>query len=101
MLSRWQTHVEGWLNLAERNPKHGISVLCYEELNLEFEATVKKIAQTLGQDREFIQKPQISENVIGSGPGEVGRHREHLDEDDLAFIWDEVGDTMTRLKYLP
>jgi hypothetical protein len=99
MLTRWRTHVEGWINLAERNPGYGISVLSYENLNLDFDSAVRRIGSTLGQKVDTIRRPSITENVISNGQGKVGDYVKYFDDSDLAFISGEIGATLNRLNY--
>lgn len=98
MLHRWQTHVESWLHYSEKNPS--LFVVKYEDLNLDFEKTVRKLGEFLGKEvTDPIKKPEVNQNVIGFGTGKIGAYRNLYTDDDNQFVIDIVGDTMKRLGY--
>ncbi len=101
MLTRWRTHVEDWLACIEENPALDIHSLRYEDLNLDFEASVESLSEILKQpiQQSGSVRPNRTDNVVGSGAGTVGGFRSHFDDDDLAFIRDEIGPTLSRLGY--
>ena len=99
MLQRWKSNVESWINACDTNPKLPICLLKYEELNDNFEASIQRISAFLGIEPGELQKPPVDENVIGKGEGVSGGYRKHLNDDDLAFVADEVGDFMKILGY--
>ena len=99
MLTRWWTHVQQWTELAKSRPDYGICVLSYEELNLDFETAVRKIGRALNQSPEAVRRPDVDENVVGSGNGKVGNYLEYLNDEDLAFVTDEIGEALERFNY--
>lgn len=99
VLHRWRTHVEGWMNYAEQN-KDRIMTIRYEDLNLNFEDTVRKIGKFVSQEVIDPKRPSRFENVIRPGKGKVGVYREYLSPEDNDFVLNAVGDTMKRLGYL-
>lgn len=99
MLTRWRTHVTGWLDLAQQHADYGICVLDYESLSLAFEQTMEKVGACLGQSCQDPQRPEVDRNVVGSGPGQVGGYRKYLGETDLEFVRSELGELLERLGY--
>ncbi len=99
VLHRWQSHVNGWLKLAENNGNKIIPVR-YEDLNLEFEKTVERIGESLGEMKSPPVRPDVDDNVIGSGQGKVDSYKEDMTSEDIEFVISQVGDTMKRLGYL-
>lgn len=100
MLQRWKTNVESWLEAAKSNPSLPICILKYEDLNDNFEQSLSQIERFIKIPSGPLQKPKVNENVIGSGKGKSGGYREHLNKDDLAYVYDEIGDFMDVLGYL-
>ena len=98
VLHRWKSHVEGWVGFGEQIDSK-IILIRYEDLNLDFDDTVRKIGEKIGQMTALPKKPGIEENVVAVGKGEVGRHREYLLPEDYEFISDTIGTTMARLGY--
>lgn len=80
-------------------PDCGILALSNEELNLDFEATIRKISEVLELSHSTIKRPGITESVIGYGTGQVAAYNQYLDHNDLEFVSSEVGDMLNRLKY--
>ena len=72
----------------------------YEELNLDFDGTVARIARRLGMPCPRPVRPSASENVIVPGPGMVGGFREHLSAEDIVFIREATEPTLRRLDLL-
>jgi hypothetical protein len=91
-------HVEGWVGFGEQ-PDNKIILIRYEDLNLCFDDTVRKMSEKIGQMTASPKKPGIGENVVVVGKGQVGRHREQFLPEDYEFITNTVGITMTRLGY--
>ena len=98
IVQRWVNHVEGWIKSAQKHPR--IHLIQYEELNLNFDETLKGIASKLNLELSAIKRPSSTKNVIGSGPAKVGGQRSLLRRDDLAFITEHAGELMTKLGYL-
>ena len=101
MLHRWKTNVESWFQAKEQFPKAPICILKYEDLNDRFEATLREIETFTGIPCGELKKPEVNQNVIGSGEGGSGKFTRHLNEADLEFIEREVGDFMRSLGYGP
>ena len=99
VLQRWRTHVKGWIDMAENASDVGIILVRYEELNLNFEETVRKLSEQLKLPHSKINRPDNVTSVIAKGEGLVGGYRNYLDSDDNKFIYSEIGDLMDRLKY--
>jgi hypothetical protein len=98
VLHRWKSHVDGWVGFGER-PDSRIILIRYEDLNLGFDDTVKRIGDKIGRKTASPKKPGIGENVIVVGKGQVGRHREYFLPEDYEFVQDTVGEAMMRLGY--
>jgi Sulfotransferase domain len=64
LLERWEDHVTGWLELALRHPKN-IKCVKYEELNNNFESTVRDIMKFLDiVPLADIRRPDLRTNTI-------------------------------------
>jgi hypothetical protein len=99
MLARWAAHVEGWLDAAADCRR--IVVVRYEDLNENYEATVRGFATPLGRLPQAIARPPRDSNVIPPGPpNPTGCGL----SDDLVALrklcQDQVGPTMSRLGYV-
>ena len=99
VLHRWKKHIEGWTNFAQQNDNK-IILVKYEDLNLNFDKTVKQLGQKIVHPVEKPIKPSAYENVIMVGKAQVGRHRIYLIPEDYSFFNGIVGKTMTRLGYV-
>jgi hypothetical protein len=98
ILDRWRAHVDAWTTLAvERAAAVAIG---YEDLNLDFEGTVARIARRLEMACPNPVRPSVSKNVILPGPGRVGGFRELLSAEDVAFIREATEPTLRRLDLL-
>jgi hypothetical protein len=95
MLHRWQTHVEGWLEAAGDSDAR-IITLRYEDLNLDFDATVRSLGTRIGRPVDMPERPAKDENVVVAGSGLVGGHKSELDDADQAFVAETVGETMAK-----
>ncbi len=95
ILDRWQSHVDAWTTLGVE--KAGIYLIGYEELSLDFEATVARIASRLGVPCPRLVRPSPSEKVMLPGPAEVGGFRKLLNAKDIAFIREMTEPTLRRL----
>jgi len=98
VLHRWQSHVEKWFGFGERIDSK-IILVRYEDLNLSFDDTVKKIGERIGDMPASPKKPGVGENVVVVGKGQVGRHREEFLPEDYEFVSSVAGNTMARLGY--
>lgn len=99
-VTRWETHVKGWLDFEQANPDVPVVIVRYEDLSRDFEAIVEQIGQAIGEPVGAIRRPAASRNVIGSGPAKVAGQREHLTPADETFIRQHCGATMKRLGYV-
>ncbi len=97
MLHRWQDHVEGWYNYSLTDKGKNLILIKFEDLNLRFEETVKYIGERIGQPVTDPRRPSSRENVIYTGKGVVGGHKEHFTPQDYEFVQKTVTKTMQRL----
>jgi hypothetical protein len=95
VLDRWRSHVDAWTTLGVEAA--GAIPVVYEELNLDFEATVARLAARLGVPCPRPVRPSLTENVMEPGPGKVGGFRDLLGADDIAFIRQAAAPTLQRL----
>ncbi|MBT4839009.1 MAG: hypothetical protein HON94_16850 [Methylococcales bacterium] len=100
MLQRWQTHVQGWHELSEKHPNIKLCLLSYEELDQNFEATIRKISSFLGQQNHSLLRPDIDKNVVGLHGKKSTNFRDYFDQKDLDFVAKEVGNFMAKINYL-
>lgn len=98
LLHRWKVHVEGWADISAASGDQKIIMLRFEDLNLRFDETVKRVGQRIGRPITAPARPDKVSAVILPGEGLVGGHRERFTADDLAFVRDAVGETMDRLR---
>jgi hypothetical protein len=62
---RWQAHVDGWLNRVPLSLKNRVITIRFEELNEQFDSTVRFIANRIGiVAPEHPIRPSKFENVI-------------------------------------
>ncbi|MEM9487970.1 MAG: sulfotransferase domain-containing protein [Myxococcota bacterium] len=101
VVHRWQLHVEGWLAVAENLGPERLMVVRYEDLNREFERTLATVAAYLDRPLGEPVRPARDRSVVGVGAGLSGVYGDHLDDEDLAFFRDAVGETMVRLGFEP
>lgn len=99
ILHRWKCHIEGWVKLAEEREEKGIYLLKYEDLNNDFEETVRNIGKYVKLNISTPVRPNVNYNVIGTGKGVIGTHREFMNGEDESFINEKIGDTIKRLGY--
>lgn len=97
MVYRWQAHVEDWLALAHQDGGEHVIAIRYENLNLEFDETVKRIGERIERPVQNPVRPDKNENVVVPGTGKVGGHRELFTAEDLEFVRTKMGETMERL----
>ena len=98
MLQRWAAHVEGWLGAAARLPR--VVVVRYEDLDGDYDATVRSFTAHLGRTPHAIVRPARDYNVIPAGPHDPTGNGVAPDLDALRRLCREtVGLTMSRLGY--
>ena len=95
ILDRWRSHVDEWTTRGV--DEAGAYLIRYEDLNLDFEATVARIASRLSAPCPKAVRPSPSENVMLAGPGEVGGFRKFFNADDIALIRQMTEPTLRRL----
>jgi hypothetical protein len=96
LLRRWAAHVEGWRSAAESQP--GIAMVRYEDLNANFDETMRALAPLLRRQPENLTRPPRFD-VMGGGQ-ESPSAGTAIDTAALEqFCREEVGDTMERLRY--
>jgi hypothetical protein len=99
MLHRWSAHVEGWLDAAAKSPR--VVLVRYEDLDLDYETTVRGFARYLDRSPAVIVRPSRDYNVIPCGPVDPTARRSTPDLDALRQLCrEQVGKTMARLGYL-
>ena len=96
MLHRWREHVDGWMTLAEDYPA-AVIMIRYEELNLQFDATVARICKRLGVDIGQPVRPATDRRVVQAGEGTVGGHASLFAPEDYDYVREIAGATMERL----
>ena len=98
LLHRWKVHVEGWADISAASGDQKIIMVRFEDLNLRFDETVKRVGQRIGRPITAPARPDKVSAIVRPGEGRVGDHRELFTADDLAFVRDAVGETMDRLR---
>lgn len=98
LLDRWSAHVEGWLYAAASLPR--VVVVRYEDLDTNYEATMRGLAKHLGRPHQAIARPARDYNVIPGGPRDPTGQGVSPDLNSLRQLCREhVGPTMTHLGY--
>lgn len=95
-LDRWADHVRGWAVDAPEPMRQKIIYLRFEDLRLNFEATVKDLAHRLGLPCQAPRVPSADQNVVLPGKGTVSGFHEHFDDADLDFVQQRLGPEMAR-----
>ncbi len=98
MLHRWQDHVASLMDYMESAEGQKIILLRYEDLDREFDMTVRKISSITGQAVDNPVRPDRTDNVILPGNKLQDASNEFTPEDD-EFVLKTVGRTMERLGY--
>jgi hypothetical protein len=95
VLDRWRSHVDAWTTpgVAEAD----VVPIRYEDLNLDFAATVARLAARLGVACPNPVRPSPARQVMVAGPGKVGGFRDLIGEEDVAFIRARTQATLSRL----
>lgn len=95
VLERWRSHVDAWTTrgVAEAN----VIPIKYEDLNLEFAATVERIGRALGMKCPNPTRPSLTANVMVPGKGQVAGFRRFMNEDDIAYVREHTQATLARL----
>lgn len=92
MLERWVGNVEHWVS----NPD-GIHIISYQDLYLQFEDTIQRIAGILGKEAGEIRRPGL--NAPGSVPwkGGIGNWRNFFSDQDEAYFMTHAGEISERI----
>ena len=98
ILTRWSTHVDGWLNLAGKK-SGSIKIIRYEDLDTEFEKTVRDIGDFICKTATMIKRPDRNVNVIGASMSKPPSCHAMLTQADEEFILEQIGVTLGRLGY--
>lgn len=93
----WAYHVNGWLDRAD-------VVLSYEALHLDYEYTVRSLAECLGLET----RGEIADITLGSSKssavaprtGRTGDWEHYFTEEDLEFFNGKAGKIMRELRYI-
>ncbi|HVC93684.1 MAG TPA: sulfotransferase domain-containing protein [Pirellulales bacterium] len=98
MMHRWAAHVEGWLEVAANCPR--VVIVRYEDLDSDYETTVRGFTAHLGRPPRSIVRPARDYNVIPGGPRDPTGKGLSPDLDALRRLClASVGPTMSRLGY--
>ncbi|HWB10667.1 MAG TPA: sulfotransferase domain-containing protein [Pirellulales bacterium] len=98
MLHRWSAHAEGWLAAAQKLSR--VVIVRYEDLDSNFEATIRGFAEHLGRAPASIVRPARDYNVIPGGPRDPTGNGSSTDLAALRQLClERVGPTMSRLGY--
>jgi hypothetical protein len=98
ILERWADHVESWLTIPTGLPR--IQLIRYEELDFNFETTMKKLAPILEREPQALMRPARDHSVIPPGPNDPMKTGISPDIEALRQLCQKkVGNTMARLGY--
>ncbi len=92
MLERWVDHVEYWVNNSD-----GIHIISYQDLYLQFENTIQRIAGILDTEVDEIRRPGL--NVPSSVPwkGGIGNWQNFFSDQDEAYFLAHAGEISDRI----
>ena len=100
MLHRWEHHVNGWFDLAEKygSVGKGIHLVRYEDLRDDYEGTIKKLGETaIGVPPANLTPPDKNKGVIV--PQSMDGTKIEWKDEDLAHIESVCAKTLKRLGY--
>ena len=63
ILDRWKAHVKGWLTLPEKT-RERIIYIRFQDLNLDFKNTVRRIGQRIGKECHNPIRPRKDNKVV-------------------------------------
>ncbi len=96
ILDRWVYHVKSWQTVAPDFPN--IQLVCYEDLDLNYETTMKSFAALLGREPQSFTRPSRNHMVIPAGPNDPLNTGISPDLEALRRLClEKVGETMARL----
>ncbi len=94
-VERWVAHIRSWLQV-----RYDINIISYEELNNNFEDTIRRIGLILDLDiPQNPERPDLSAPSICPRKGIVGDWKNIFEEEDLAFFNSIAFDCMKDLEY--
>jgi len=99
MLSRWKTHVSGWMRFIENDPAQRAMVIRYEDLNMSFDTEIARISEFLELPLRQIVRPDKKTNVIGSSEGAVSGYSGYLNQEENDRIQELIGDALQEFGY--
>jgi len=99
ILMRWEDNVKCWALNTDKEIKENIKFIKYEDLNKNYDVTLKEIFGYLGIKLLSNIKPCPSKDVLVPGRGKIGTYRFFLNNEDLNFINEKIGETMKNLGY--
>ncbi len=82
MAHRWKGHVDGWLDLASKNPD--IHIITYEQLHKNFNDCMNSLTSALGWSKNT--NNLAIPNKTGILPGNGGSHEEHYQPETLDWL---------------
>lgn len=94
ILTRWETHVKGWLAANEKRDR--MMALRFDDLDQRFEQTIASLSPLLGRNASQFTRPSKDENVVRGKPLALPENeRERLHD----FCQQQVGQTMRELGF--
>lgn len=99
ILERWEDHINCWVLNEDKEIKENIKFIKYEDLNKNYNTTLKEIFDYLEIKLLSNIKPSATQNVLVPGRGKIGTYKFFLNNKDLNFIDKKIGETMKKLNY--
>ena len=81
MLYRWISHIESW-----RRASDYVTILAYEDLYNNFNATVDRLAHSLGMPHAGMLRPGMDSPSSLPWKGIIGNWKSHFTESDLEYF---------------
>jgi hypothetical protein len=78
--------VKGWLDFCESDLQKRVFLISYEDLDADFELSVKRISKHIGLTNTELIRPSRTENIIQGDNAEAHEKSDLLTEKDLVFI---------------
>jgi hypothetical protein len=91
MLQRWVDHVEGWSQLAG-----SVTFVNYEGLHRDFNGTLTRIADILGQKPGAIRRPTLMSHSSLPWRGEIGNWKRYFTSADEQYFMKHAGHLLER-----
>ena len=99
ILMRWEDHIKSWVLNTDKEIKENIKFIKYEDLNKNYDVTLKEIFNNLEIKILSNIKPNPTQDVLAPGRGKIGTYKFFLNNEDLSFINKKIGGTMKKLNY--